>query len=108
VVSFFFILTGAGISIRYWTAIFGGETAPSAKQAFWKRLAKLAPAYWVALFASFLLALVMKDFSWEWIVRLLSGIFFLSWAHPSTFFPVEINGPLWYIPFDVVGSAMAF
>ena len=35
--------------------------------------------------------------------RIIAGFTFLSWAHPSTFFPADLNGPLWYIAFDMLG-----
>jgi hypothetical protein len=37
-------------------------------------------------------------------IRTLAAFTFLSWIHPSTFFPVDLNGPLWYISYDVMGG----
>lgn len=34
----------------------------------------------------------------------LQDIPFLSWTHPLSFFPVDINGPLWYISYDMMGA----
>lgn len=106
--SFFFILTGAGISIRFWSSIFNNTPPPSAKKFFWERFVRLAPVYWIVLIVSFLLVSIYQGITGEWILRLVTWFFFLSWVHPITFFPVEMNGPLWYIPFDLAGSIIAF
>lgn len=40
------------------------------------------------------------------LARIFAGFAFLSWIHPSTFFPADFNGPLWYIAFDMTGGLL--
>lgn len=107
-VSFFFILTGAGISLRFWSAIFGNTPAPPAKKSFWDRLWRIAPVYWIVLIISFFYAAALHPVTSESILRLVSGIVFLNWMHPVTFFPVDLNGSLWYLSFDIMGAILVF
>lgn len=108
VVSFFFILTGAGISIQFWTAIFGDTAPPLAKKLFMERFWRIAPVYWIVLIISFFVVTILQGMNWEWVIRMVSWMVFLSWIHPVTFFPVDINGPLWYISFDIMGALLVF
>jgi len=108
VVSFFFILTGTGISIQFWTAIFGNTPPPLAKKSFMERFWRIAPVYWIVLVSSFFVMTIWQGMSWEWVMRMLSGLVFLNWIHPITFFPVAINGPLWYVAFDIMGAILVF
>lgn len=107
-VSFFFILTGTGISIRYWTAIFENTPLPSVRKNYIERCIRVIPIYWIVLLITFILVLVTQGGTFETWIRFVSGIFFLTWVHPITFFPVDINGPLWYISFDILGSLLVF
>ncbi len=52
-VSLFFILTGAGISLKFWSTIFYDAPVPPARLLFLERLGRIAPAYWVVLIVTF-------------------------------------------------------
>ncbi len=104
VVSIFFVLSGLLRSLSYWR-YYGGDIAlaprflPSLRDRFWR----IAPAYYLALILTFgIVALVdgvrMGDF-----LRLFSGFTFTTWVSPLTFFPVEWNGPLWFVSYDMIG-----
>lgn len=108
VVSFFFILTGLGIAQNYWRAILADAPKPETRRVFVDRFFRIAPAYYLALFASFGLWAWNSTVDIQSIGRLFSGVFFVTWLSPETFFPVEINGPLWYISFDMMGSILVF
>lgn len=104
VVSIFFVLSGLLRSFSYWRH-YGQDITqaprffPSLRDRFWR----IAPAYYLALILTFgIVALVdgvrMGDF-----LRLFSGFTFTTWASPLTFFPVEWNGPLWFVSYDMMG-----
>jgi peptidoglycan/LPS O-acetylase OafA/YrhL len=106
VVSIFFVLSGFFRSLSYWktwgTDLEAPRFFPSLRERFWR----IAPVYYISLILTFLLF-------WYWhgidrldIIRLFSGFTFLSWASPMTFFPVDENGPLWFIAYDMVGWIM--
>lgn len=38
------------------------------------------------------------------LVRALAGFAFVTWIHPATFFPTDLNGPLWYVAYDMMGG----
>ena len=103
VVSFFFMTSGLFRSIPYWKSIFHGWGTPPFLSALRDRIYRIAPAYYLALIISFGLVALWQ---WVWVpdfVRLIWGFTFFSWVSPSTFFPVEINGPLWFIAYDMMG-----
>lgn len=108
VVSFFFILTGAGISLKFWPAILANAPGPSAWRLFQERTLRIAPAYWTVLIVTFTAVIILQGFSSEAWWRFVSGMSFVSWMRPDTFFPVDMNGPLWYIGFDMVGAILTF
>lgn len=101
VVSVFFLLSGLLRSLSYWKVIFEwGENPP-----FWKwlkdRFFRIAPLFYLALILSFLWSIVLWDPDWK---SFFVGFTFFSWVHPSTFFPVPINGPLWFVAYDMMGN----
>ncbi|GAB0174417.1 MAG: hypothetical protein HHAS10_02960 [Candidatus Altimarinota bacterium] len=103
VVSIFFILAGFLRSLSYWKVIFdGGEIPP-----FWKglkeRFFRIAPLFYIALISSFLWSIWLGNQDYK---SFFVGFSFLSWAHPSTFFPVAINGPLWFVAYDMMGNIL--
>ena len=102
-VSFFFIIGGLFRSIPYWRTIYMNESMLDTKHTLIDRFWRIAPPYYAALIVSFLLALILGISGPDAIMRLVSGLAFLSWVHPSTLFPVDINGPLWYVSYDIMG-----
>lgn len=105
-VSLFFILSAITSSLPFWRSIIRDMPIPKARELFIGRFFRIAPAYYLALFFTFLLTIVLNGYSDGAFIRFLAGATFLSWVHPFTFFPVDINGPLWYISFDMMGAIL--
>lgn len=102
-VSVFFMLSGFFRSLSYWKNMGTPENIPSFFPSLKDRFLRIAPAYYVMM----ILSLIVTYFLW-WtkgmnIPAFFSGIFFLTWISPDTIFPVLINGPLWFISFDMIG-----
>ena len=109
-VSVFFVLSGALLAYPFWRAFINNEKIPTAKVYFIRRFSRIAPGYYLSMSVSFLLAIWVFDitFNNELIIRYVSGLFFLSAFHPITLFPVEVNGPLWSISFEVVSYVFMY
>lgn len=99
-VSLFFVLSGCLLSLPFWSAFINAERLPSLRNYFINRAARIIPAFWVNLIICTLVALWVFDQSINWW-RLISGLFFINSYHYSTFFPAELNGPLWSIGLEV-------
>jgi peptidoglycan/LPS O-acetylase OafA/YrhL len=99
-VSLFFVLSGCLLSLPFWNSFANKEPAPSLKFYLINRGARIIPAFWLNLIVCTFLGLWVfnQDINW-W--RFLSGLFFINSYHYSTFFPAEINGPLWSIGLEV-------
>lgn len=105
-VSLFFILSAIMGSLPFWRAIIRDMIVPNAHNLLTSRFFRIAPAYYVALLSTFLLMLLLHGYSDGAFLRLIAGATFLTWLHPFTFFPVDINGPLWYISYDMMGALL--
>lgn len=105
-VSLFFILSAIMASLPFWRAILRDMKVPRARETIVNRFFRIAPAYYVALVATFLLSLILSGYTDGAFLRFVAGATFLSWVHPFTFFPVDINGPLWYISYDMMGALL--
>ena len=103
VVAVFFILTGLLRSLGYWGYIIYGEKKPDTRRVIIDRWWRIAPAYYVVLFLSFIWGIFLSGYSFSSFLTLLSGFTFLNWVSPSTFFPTAINWPLWFIGYDMIG-----
>ena len=103
-VSLFFLLSAITNSLAFWRSILRDGPVPKTKEIFISRFFRLAPAYYIALIISFILSLVFNGYTDGGFLRLFAGFSFLSWTHPLSFFPVDINGPLWYISYDMMGA----
>lgn len=99
-VSLFFVLSGCLLSLPFWNNFANKEPSPSLKLYLINRGARIIPAFWLNLTVCTFLGLWVfnQDINW-W--RFLSGLFFINSYHYSTFFPAEINGPLWSIGLEV-------
>lgn len=64
------------------------------------RAARIAPAFWLNLLACNIIGLWAFDIEIN-LKKFISGIFFINSYHYSTFFPAELNGPLWSIGLEV-------
>ena len=102
-VSLFFILSAVTNSLPFWRALLKNGTMPNIRKHLTSRFFRIAPVYYVVLIFTFILVLGLDGPQDGMFVRLFSGLTFLSWVHPFTFFPVDINGPLWYISYDMMG-----
>ncbi len=104
-VSAFFVLSGMLLSMPFWRRYLDGADAPNLKRYAARRFLRIAPGFYASLVIVFLLARVLEPGDSAWI-RLLSGLSFTTAFHWVTFFPVELNGPLWSIGFEVVCYAL--
>jgi len=100
-VSIFFVLSGALLSYPFWLAHLAGTKLPSLRSYFINRAARIAPATWLNIFLVTLVSTLIYNLPIE-IFRAASGMLFISSFHYSTFFPTELNGPLWSISFEVL------
>ena len=99
-VSLFFVLSGCLLSLPFWNAFVNGTRIPSLRFYAINRAARIVPAYWFNLITCTLIALWLFDQKINWW-RLISGLFFINSYHYSSFFPAELNGPLWSIGLEV-------
>ena len=105
-ISLFFMLSAIMGSLPFWRSILREFPLPKARTLLVNRFFRIAPAYYVALLFTFFLVIVLNGYSEGAFLRLIAGATFLSWTHPFTFFPVDINGPLWYISYDMMGALL--
>lgn len=107
-VGIFFVLSGFLLSRPFWQALDRGETMPSLRVYALRRAARILPGYWVALTVTFILSILVwhaNPDGWLWL-RYLSGALLVSDWHWMTLFPVEVNGPLWSISFEVTSYVL--
>lgn len=96
-VAVFFVLSG------FLLALDRGEPMPSLRTFTLRRAARILPGFWLALILSFVLSITISGspLDGERIIRLVAGFFLVSDWHWLTLFPVDNNGPLWSIGFEV-------
>ena len=99
-VSLFFVLSGCLLSLPFWNNFANKEPNPSIKFYLINRGARIIPAFWFNLIFCTFIGLWVFDQGINWW-RFISGLFFINSYHYSTFFPAEINGPLWSIGLEV-------
>ena len=99
-VSLFFVLSGALLSYPYWKSHVDGQAKPRLSHYALARVARIVPATWFNLILCTLIALYIYDIPVNYKM-LFSGLFFINSYHYSTFFPAELNGPLWSIGLEV-------
>ncbi len=107
-VAIFFILSGFLLALPFWRSLDAGCATPDLSTYVLRRAARIVPGYWVALTAGFLLSITLLGHALtpELVMRYVSGLFFMSQWHWRTFFPVEGNGPLWSISFEVTSYVL--
>jgi len=107
-VAIFFVLSGYLLSRPFWQALERGEPLPSLTTYAIRRAARILPAFWLALTVTFLLsfALFHARLDGELLLRFAAGALLVADWHWVTFFPVEINGPLWSISFEATCYAL--
>ena len=99
-VSLFFVLSGCLLSLPFWEAFLNSAPMPRLRDYAVHRAARIVPAYWFNLIFCTYFALWVFHLHINWN-RLLSGLFFINSYHYTTFFPAELNGPLWSIGLEV-------
>ncbi len=102
-VSVFFILSGFFRSISYWKFIDTPDSIPLFFPSIKDRFIRIAPAYYVMLIVSLIATYLISGISGINFPAFFTGFTFLTWISPDTLFPVLLNGPLWFISFDIVG-----
>jgi len=99
-VSLFFVLSGALLSLPFWHSFIHGTARPKLSSYVIHRVSRIVPAFWFNLIFCTLTAWWVFDLQINWW-RLISGLLFINSYHFSTFFPAELNGPLWSIGLEV-------
>jgi peptidoglycan/LPS O-acetylase OafA/YrhL len=99
-VSLFFVLSGCLLSVPFWSSLVESKPFPSIKKYSLNRAARIAPAFWLNLIVCNILAVLLFDLEFNW-QKFVSAFLFINSYHFSTFFPTEINGPLWSIGLEV-------
>lgn len=107
-VAVFFVLSGYLLARPFWLALDAGKPMPSMRVYWMRRLARIIPGFWLALTASLLLDvwLAGAHFDGETVFRFVAGLLLLSDWHWMTLFPVDNNGPLWSIGFEVTSYVL--
>lgn len=102
-VSVFFVLSGFLLARPFWLALDRAEPMPSLRIFTLRRAARILPGFWLALVASLVLSVTVSGspLDGEHILRFFAGFFLVSDWHWLTLFPVDNNGPLWSIGFEV-------
>ncbi len=102
-VAMFFVLSGFLLSRPFWQALDRGEPAPSLRIYAIRRAARILPGFWLALLVTFVLSITVFGavLDGQLLLRLAAGIFAVADWHWVTLFPVDVNGPLWSISFEV-------
>lgn len=107
-VAMFFVLSGFLLARPFWAALDRGAPMPSLGAYALRRAARILPGFWLALSVSFILSVTVFGFAPDgqlWL-RYLAGVLALADWHWVTFFPVEIDGPLWSISFEVTSYVL--
>lgn len=107
-VSVFFVLSGFLLARFFWLALAQGAPMPSLGVYALRRLARIAPGFWLALAVSLVVSVTLFAFPLdaELGLRFLAGFLFVSDWHWRTFFPMEVDGALWSIGFEVSSYAL--
>lgn len=99
-VSLFFVLSGCLLSMPFWMSFVQKREFPSIWRYAANRAARIAPAFWLNLILCTILAVTVFDLEFSW-QKLVSAMFFVNSYNYETFFPAELNGPLWSIGLEV-------
>ena len=100
-VSLFFVLSGALLSLPFWRRYLAGQPPPSLSDYARRRTARILPGYYLALGVSFAAGQWLAgDAPSPWL-RLAAGATMIAPYHYLSFFPAELNAPLWSIGLEV-------
>ena len=107
-VAMFFVLSGFLLARPFWLALDSGGDVPSLRTYSMRRAARILPGYWLALSVTFLLSITVFSarLDGQLLLRYFAGLFLVADWHWVTLFPVDINGPLWSICFEVTSYVL--
>jgi peptidoglycan/LPS O-acetylase OafA/YrhL len=107
-VAIFFVLSGFLLARPFWLRLEGGRPMPSLRTYAMRRAARILPGFWLALTVTFVLSIAIfgARLDGELLLRYAAGFLLLADWHWLTFFPVEVNGPLWSISFEATCYAL--
>jgi peptidoglycan/LPS O-acetylase OafA/YrhL len=107
-VAMFFVLSGYLLARPFWLALDRGEEVPSLRTYAMRRAARILPGFWLALTITFILSVAVFGARLDgWLVlRYAAGFLGVSDWHWTTLFPVEVNGPLWSIGFEITSYVL--
>jgi len=100
-VSVFFVLSGFLLSYPFWRSYIDNEAYPSLRAYTLRRAARIVPGYYVSLLFCAVVVAAAEIPMEAFRARLIAGLTFTAGFHYRTFFPSELNGPLWSISFEV-------
>lgn len=102
-VAMFFVLSGFLLAQPFWQALDRGQAMPSLATYALRRAARIVPGFWLALWVTFALTVTVfaVPITGQLLMRAIAGTLLVADWHWVTFFPVEINGPLWSIGMEV-------
>jgi peptidoglycan/LPS O-acetylase OafA/YrhL/ABC-type sugar transport system permease subunit len=101
-VTSFFVLSGALLSMPFWRRFLRNDPPPPLGAYALRRAARIFPGYWLALGAAVLVGTHVLPEAQQVVRRLVAGLTFTTPFHYVTFFPAELDPPLWTISFEVV------
>jgi peptidoglycan/LPS O-acetylase OafA/YrhL len=99
-VSLFFVLSGCLLSLPFWNSFINASKIPNLRFYAINRAARIMPAFWFNLVFCTVIAIWLFDQNINWW-RFISGLLFINSYHYSSFFPAELNGPLWSIGLEI-------
>jgi len=99
-VSLFFVLSGALLSYPFWRAYLQDKPLPNVKHYALHRAARIVPAFYLVLLISVFVS-AQTGTSEYTMPRMVAGLLFLAPYHYISFFPADLNGPLWSIGLEV-------
>lgn len=107
-VAVFFVLSGFLLARPFWFALDRGQPMPSLRTYAIRRAARILPGFWLALTVTFIATITIfgPRLDGELLLRFAAGFLLLADWHWITFFPVDINGPLWSISFEATSYVL--
>ncbi|HTV70084.1 MAG TPA: acyltransferase [Rhizobiaceae bacterium] len=107
-VAIFFVLSGFLLARPFWRALDGGKPMSSLRTYAVRRAARILPGFWLALTVTFVASFTIFNsrLDGELWLRFVAGFLLVADWHWITFFPVDINGPLWSISFEATSYVL--
>ncbi len=107
-VAMFFALSGFLLSRPFRQALDAKATMPSIRVYAMRRAARILPGFYLALVVTFILSIAVfgAKLDGQLLLRLASGLLLVADWHWVTLFPVEVNGPLWSICFEITSYVL--